>query len=816
MFRNYFKTAYRSLKKNKATSLINVLGLSIGISAALIIFLIIQHENSFGKWESNKENIFRVYTQWSKDGTNPGISTVAPKEIANKVTGLDAVAHFIRNAMDDATIEIPKTQSKPRKVFNSIKGVVFADADYFNIFDTKWIGGNSQSLNKLNNVVLSASDARLFFPDISFPNIIGQQLIFNDSIKTIVSGVVADNNYTTDFKNKIFISLKTATETSLINSLVGNPLWTNVSDASQCFVRLHNGSSSENVAKQIKNIFESNIKKEGSEDFVNYGRLQPLSNVHFNTLLNGDGAKKNLRNIALLAGVLILLAGINFVNLTTAQASLRAKEVGVRKTFGSDKKQIIMQFLSETFLLMILSTILALLLYPILFRLFKDFIPEGMPITTIFQPLAAIYLLVLIVVLTLLAGIYPSLVLSRYRPIQALRGVVKGNGKSDKIWLRQSLIVFQFIIAQVFLIIVFVVGKQIHYVLNKDMGFKKDAIVSFYTPDWSDRSKYKKINVLANEIKRISGIKDVSIASGTPAFNGWNSTRLTYSDKGVEKEFKNVHVRTIDNNYLDVFGLKMLAGSNVKIDTSAKIPDVLINETLMKQIGFASAKDAVGNYLRGGNADSSKIVGVVKDFSTMSLMSAVQPTILFANDFGYANTLAFSFSTNNPEDWNKTIKKVETAFNKLYVGKTFDYNFYDKTIESLYQSQIRLSTLLKWATGLSIFISCMGLIGLVMFMANQRTKEIGIRKVLGASIPQILRLLSNNLIGLIVLASVVAFPIAWFFSHSWLQDFSYKTTLSWWIFPVCAVGMLLIALAILWSWSLKAAKANPAKVLRTE
>ncbi|QES89094.1 ABC transporter permease [Rhizosphaericola mali] len=815
MFKNYFKTAFRSLLKNKATSIINVLGLSIGICAALIIFLIIKHENSFDKWEPDNDRIFRIFTQYGPKDANSGIPMVAPKEINSKITGIDVVAHFINQSMDDATIEIPNGRMEKSKTLNATPGIVFADDNYFKIFPTKWTFGNPTSLEKLNNVVLSESIARKFFPNMTFQNIMGKTIVFNDSIQTIVSGIVSDDNRITDFNNNIFISLKTLTETGLETSLVGTPGWTNINGSSQCLVKINDGANVKSINRQLKQLFTSNITKE-SNDFVDFGILQPLSNIHLNTMIDGESANKNNRNIILLGIVILLLASINFVNLTTAQSSLRAKEIGVRKTFGSDKRQIIVQFLSETFLLMLVSSVLACVLYPALFQLFKGFIPQTMKLNALLQVWTLFYLLGLILILTFLAGLYPALVMSNYKPIQALKGKIIHSGKSEKVWLRQSLIVFQFVVAQVFLIIVFVISKQIHYVLNKDMGFKKNAIVSFYTPEWRESGTHKNINILYNEIKNIPGIRNASIASGTPAFNGFSTTSLSYGYKGKIHDLDYVHLRNIDDNYIDVFGLTLLAGKNVRIDTSAKIPDVLINETLMKQVGFTSPNEAIGKYLMGGNADSSIISGVVKDFNIMSLTNSIKPMILFANDFGYANKLSINFRSNNVEDWKKALKDVEFLYSKLYVGKTFDYQFYDKTIESLYSTQIRLNTLLKCATGLSIFISCMGLIGLVMFLANQRTKEIGIRKVLGASIPQILSLLSKNLVRLIVLASVISFPIAWYYSHSWLADFAYKTTLSWWIFPICAIGMLLTALLIVWTWSMKAAKSNPAEILRTE
>lgn len=472
MFRNYFKTAIRSLLKNKATTIINILGLSIGICAALIIFLIVKHENSFDKWEPDNDRIFRIYTQYSPTNTNDGISMMAPKDIERKMPEFEVTAHFIKDRMNDAIMEIPNSTVQPQKILVAPSGTIFADANYFKIFPTKWLQGNAGSLDGFNNIVLSASIAEKYFPKTSFQDIIGRTIIFNDSITTTVKGIVADYNASTDFNYNVFISLKTLTESKLNEKLVGTPNWTNVNAVSQFVVKLKPGQNVATVNKHLKALYAANITPDTPDEFIEYGKLQPLSDIHLNTYINGDGARKNQRNIIFLAIVIILLASINFINLTTAQSSLRAKEIGVRKTFGSNKLQIIFQFLSETFLLMLFSSLLACLLYPLMFHLFKGFIPTSMEMTAILQPLTAFYLLGLVIVLTILAGLYPAMIMSGYQPIQALKGKLIRSGKSEKVWLRQSLIVFQFVIAQVFLIIVFVVGKQIHYVLNKDMGFK--------------------------------------------------------------------------------------------------------------------------------------------------------------------------------------------------------------------------------------------------------------------------------------------------------------------------------------------------------
>jgi ABC-type antimicrobial peptide transport system permease subunit len=260
----------------------------------------------------------------------------------------------------------------------------------------------------------------------------------------------------------------------------------------------------------------------------------------------------------------------------------------------------------------------------------------------------------------------------------------------------------------------------------------------------------------------------------------------------------------------------LLEGRNLRIDTSAKIPDVLINETLLHQMGFQNPSDAIGQYISGGEADSSRIIGVLKDFTTMSLHNPINPTAIWADNSSWGYEMSILLNANNPDSWQPTLKKTEKFFKKFYPNKDFDYTFYDDAIKNLYETDKRLSSLLKWATGLAIFISCLGLLGLVSFMANQKTKEIGIRKVLGASVTQIIMLLSKSLAKLVAIASVIAFPVAWYFSHKWLQDFAFRTSLGWWIFLVSSIGMLVIALTVLCLRTLKSAKANPVKSLKTE
>lgn len=814
MWKHYLKTGFRKCLRNKTTTFISILGLAVGISASIVIFLIVQYDYSFDKWEPHSAQIYRVATRMPPFGMSEGISELAPDAIIRGVPGIDASAYILQAYFDNPTVEVPgKGNGNGMIVFTKNDAVSFADADYFKIFPRLWLEGSpSNALSQINQVVLTASEAKKYFPHQALDQIIGRSLVFEDSVYTTVTGIIADLKAPSDFDNKIFISLKTYQSRFRGSNMT--PAWRNVDGSSQFFVLLNPHTDPATVNRQLKEIFwehEKDVKKE--DQWI--GQLQPLADVHFNTDLDGKVSKPSLRHLGLLAIFLLLLAVINFINLSTAQSTLRAKEIGVRKTFGSKKTQIACQFLTEAFLITVGSTVLAILLSPLLLYIFKGFVPEGLDAKQLFQPVIAVFLAGMIVLVTLLAGLYPAFVLTKFRPAKVLKSQPAGNGNSNSSWVRQALTVFQFTIAQVFLIVVFVIGKQVHFELNKDIGMKKNAIASFYIPDFRLRTKSKKY-VLAEELKKIPEIKDVSISSAPPVRNGWSSTSVTWYDRGEKKTFQKVHTRSADDHYIGLFGLKLIAGKNIHVDTGARVTDVLINETLLHQMNLQRPEDAIGQFVKGGPSDSAQIVGVLKDFTTMSLHNPIYPTVVFANNKSYANVLSLAFRGNDASTWKNTLEKVEKIYKGIYPHRDFDYTFLDESIRDLYKSDIRLSALLKWATLLSIFISCLGLLGLITFVANQRTKEIGIRKVLGASVAQIISLLSKHLIRLVALASLIAFPVSWYFAHKWLEDFAFRAALSWWIFVLSGAGMLLIGLTVLCLRTFKAATASPVDSLRIE
>ena len=814
MIKNNLLVALRNFRKHKAITSINVLGLSIGISAALVIFLIIQYEYSFDKWVPERENIYRVYTQM-QEASNPGLCMPGQNAITQGVPGVDIAAPVIIAPFGNKyTVDIPGAKAGDIKRFPKNNDLSFADGNYFKIFPRQWIAGNpNTALSQVGQVVLTLSEAGKYFPQNVPEAVIGKQITFQDSIQTQVTGIIADLKENTDMGSNIYISLKTYTETNLGKSFI-QPAWRNVNGNDQLFIKLNANTSGTTVDKLVKNLFVQNQKDIDPKDRW-IGKLQPLSDIHFNTTIDGKASKTTLRNLALLAVLLLLLAVINFINLSTAQSTLRAKEIGVRKTFGGSKKQIIYQFLTEAFLITGLATLLAVILTPVLIYVFRGFIPHELNAGRLLQPVAGVFLVGLLLIVSLLAGLYPAFVLSGFRPVLVLKNNIVADGKPRGIWVRQVLTVFQFVIAQVFLIVVFVIGKQIHFELNKDIGLRKEGIISVNIPDFRKKGASKGF-VLANELRRIPQVQNVSLNTSTPIRQGYSSTRIIWNNNGTEETYSDIHVRSADENYIDVFGLQLLAGENIRVDTGAGVQDVLINESLLHKMNLRSPHEAIGQFIKGGPADSAQIVGVVKDFNTMSLHNPVYPATIFANKDNWLPVLSIALAGNDAAGWKKAIDKTEALFQKIYPGQEFDYSFLDDTVKELYETDFRLSTLLKWATGLALFISCLGLLGLVSFIANRKVKEIGIRKVLGASAVQIIILLSRNLVQLIAIACVISFPLAWYFSDKWLQDFTFRINISWWIFLISAAGMLAVAMLVLCLRSIGAAAANPAKSLRTE
>lgn len=814
MLKNYIKIAFRNIMKHKVFSFINVIGLTIGFSASFVIGLMVYYDYTFDNFHKDGDRIYRVVTDFkSPEGKfhNSGV-TLALKGAIQENSNFEVVSEFyvnrpmkVENRADNLKFKLPKF-------------VIYADEDFFKVFDYKFIvGDDNETLKNPNEVILTEERAKQYFPNIAVSEVIGKTLIYNDSVNVKVTGVVENFKNRTDFVFQEFISHPTLLQTSLRQNILGKN-WNNTNSNSQLYVKLNPNADKEAIISNLKAIATEHRSKED----IKYGeermfKLQPLEDIHFNDnygLYNWSGgraSKSLLNNLILVAIFLLILGCINFINLNTAQAAQRAKEIGIRKTLGSSRKQLIGQFLGETFLLVLVSAFLSIILSKWLLNVFSDFVPAGLSFELFKVPTIIVGVVLLLIFVTLLSGFYPALVLSKFNTISVLKNHL-GVG-DNKVRLRKFLTVFQFTIAQVFIIATLLVGKQINFLLNKDMGFKKDAIVSVYKP--LEERSLEKIELYAQKLSSIPDIKEVSLGGPPPASQSSNTTdmRRMVNDKEVYGE---IQLLAGDTKFLNLFEIELLAGRIQRNDT---VKELVINEAARKYFKFNSPEDAIGKTLLY-EKENLQIVGVMDDFHQRSLRSEIKPMTLrgdwYRPRWSYFQAVHITLKNESSENLKNSLAKIEGVYKDVYPGTDMRLEFFDETIAKFYKREKKVSKLLNWSTGLSILISCLGLLGLVIYTTNRRVKEIGIRKVLGASLLQINTLLCKEFLILVAIAFVIAAPIAWYGTYNWLQNFAYKTSISFWVFIISALAMIFFALIIISAKTLQAANANPVNSLRSE
>lgn len=628
MFKNYFTTAIRNFRRNKYFSVINVLGLSIGISASLIIFLIVRFEMSYDKVETDGSRIYRVVMDMKfngNDGHTPAVIAPLSSAVQHEIKGVEATVPVMQFQGDaTAKVSIEKKGSSKPLVFKKQPDIVFTNPQYFSLLPFKWIAGSPESsLKNPFNVVLTESRVKQYFPSTNINDVIGRQIKYNDDFTATVSGIVKDLNERTSFDAIEFISFATISQTHMQDDFMMNT-WKDWMGYSHLYVKLSNNTKDANVQAQLNRLFVK-YNKNANKDAGNYIHLhlQPLNDIHFNTqYASFDGRiahKPTLYGLLAVAAFLLILACINFINLTTANAASRAKEIGIRKTMGSSKKQLIFQFLGETFLFTIAACIISFCIAPLLLKLFADFIPPGLNFKPFNQPDIFLFLFALAIIVSFLSGLYPAFILSGYKPVKVLKNQsFTFSNETRHAWIRKTLTVSQFVIAQFFVIATVMVSEQINYSLNADMGFRKDAIVSFGLPRQDTVASHR--SFLLNEIKAIPGVQMASRGFLTPANEGAAFTDISYA--GNDKE--SVQLRWGDSNYLKLFNIKILAGRNVEESDTTK--EFLINETYAKKLGFKHPQDAINKFL-DYNGMKLPIVGVMHDFHENSFRSPVGPLV---------------------------------------------------------------------------------------------------------------------------------------------------------------------------------------------
>lgn len=819
MYRNHLLIALRHFWKNKVLTAINIIGLAIGISACLTIYLLVSYDFSFENFHADKEKIYRIVSRMDfTDLTiyNGGAPVPTADAAREKIPGLAAISSII--IPGEMKVRIQNPASGKDGSFRKQKNILCADSNYFNIIQYKWLAGSKPgNLGRPFQVVLSEKRAKQYFPALQPSEMIGKEIIYDDSLRLNVTGIVRDLEGNTDFNFKEFISRPTVEATGLKTHWNWNE-WGSINGNAQIMVKLKSGVSPKTIEKQLAALRNQHRDKSSAEkdDLTHY--LQPLADIHFNKDYEAFGNRKAYKPtlFGLMAvGVFLLILGcINFINLSTAQATTRAKEIGIRKTLGGGRKQLIFQFLSETFLLTVMATLISILILPWVLRIFGDFIPPEITIESLNQWRVWTFLLLLVVTVSLLSGYYPAIILSRFQPVAVLKGYTgMGKGGEGKQWLRKTLTITQFMIAQFLLVATLVVSKQLYYSMHKEMGFDQNAIVSFEVPfDFYSTQKDDRRFILQEKLNSTPEIEKTSVSGTPPASNNTSSTTITYRN-GKKELVTMVEVKYADSTYFSIYGMKVLAGRLPSVSDTTK--EFLINETYAKFLGFKDPNEAIGKLLDRGSP--IPIVGVMADFHTKSTHSSIKPLAYsWAKENSFELHLKLMNRSGDQETWKRALSKTEKAFREIYPEADFNYTFFDESIAAFYKSEQQIAGLLKWSAALCLLISSLGLFGLVIHTTNARTKEIGVRKVLGATISQIVYLLSKDFLTLVLIAFIVITPLAYWVMKQWLQDFAYRTPLSWWLFLISGAAMLLVALITLSFRTIRSASENPVNSLRAE
>jgi putative ABC transport system permease protein len=698
-------------------------------------------------------------------------------------------------------------------------GAVFTWPSFFSIFSYQWLAGNARTLDEPNNLVLTESRARLYFGDLPPADMLGKTVVYDDSLNVHVSGIVRDYQGNTDLGYTDFLSITTATN-SFMKQRIPKADWTSLSPhRSMAFVKLDKGVRPEQVNAAFASYVAAHVKFRRKGVSLSF-YLQPLRTLHFTPDFHrgddGDGWRKPyMPTVYAMMGVavfILLIAVVNFINLSTALSMSRAKEVGIRKVMGGRKSNIRFQFLTETFIVTVFSVSVAMLLVRPVLSLFRDYVPEGVHFHPL-NPATLGFLAVLTLLTTLLAGFYPALVLSGYIPVLSLKGKVSAGSKGG-LNLRRALIIFQFTISLLFITGALVIGKQIAFMHHADKGFNTDRVLSLW--DWSDPPQ--KLAIFANAIRNIPGVEKV-ILEGTPPM-GFAQNMDMFAARPDPNDLHGVSAHMGNEDYIPFYGMRLVAGRNVFHSDSLR--ELVINETMSKLMGWKTPQEALGKLLygtgpQGGIGKGYPIVGVVADFHVSSFHEAIPPAVI-ENVPERKNTIAIKLTAGERDD--KAVRAVVAAvgaeWKKQFPDKLFQSAFLDESIAWLFQQENNTAWLVNMAMGVTIFISCMGLFGLGLFTTRRRSKEISIRKVMGASVAGITGLLSKDFALLVGWAFCVATPLAWWATDRWLQDFAYRTTLSWWVFAAAGGSAMIIALLTVGFQAARAAMVNPIENLRNE
>jgi putative ABC transport system permease protein len=794
MIKNYFKIAFRNLKRNKAYMAINVMGLALGITCAILIFTIIKYHLNVDRFHANTDRIYRIVTEQHRDNVSYTAGVPSPlgkalREDYNYTEKIGRIATF-----EDALITIKDNAGD--KKFKEGPGIAFTEPEYFDIFNFPLLQGDKKTaLTEPNTAIITEQVAKKYF---GTTDAINRVFRLDNKIDFKVSGILKNIPENTDQHCQVYASYSTLKQ---YNEWLGSDnAWGGIESAMNCYVLLRPNVN----PAQVESVLPEYVKKfRPKSKNVHVYKLQPLSDIHFDARYDGVMQKKTLWILSLIGFFLVITACVNFINLATAQALNRSKEVGVRKVLGSKRSQLFWQFIAETTVITVLAVIIAIALSYLALPYVNRWFGLNLHINLFSDWRLLLFIPLLAIVVIFFAGSYPGLILSGFQPIVALKNKLTQRNAGG-FNTRRSLIIVQFAISQVLIIAVIVIAKQMNYSKNSDLGFTKDAIVMVPVSSSPEKTK-----TLKTQLQKIPGVQDVSMCFSPPSSsNSWN-TAPVYDNQLEEEPFR-ISVKSGDEDFVKTFGLRLVAGRNLYPSDSVR--EFVVNETFVNKVNLKSPNDALGKSLKIGGNLKGLIVGVVKDFHDRSFYGEIN-ALCITTDIELYNSYAVKINLANTKSILSAIEKTWVSMNPegLYA-----YEFVDKHIASFYESEDLMLKLIQVFSFIAIFIGCLGLYGLVSFMATQKTKEIGIRKVLGGSILNILWMFGKEFSRLILLAFIIAAPVGFWLMHSWLQDFKFRTPINTWVFVSAMLVTIIVATLTVGYRSIRAALANPIKSLRTE
>jgi predicted permease len=796
MLANHFKVARRTLLRHQSYTLINVQGLALGMGCGILIFQFVTYHLSFDRFHADTGRVYRVVSELRGETVRQMgyVPTPLGKAFRQDYAFADGVARVV--VFDyDQVVSLPAARENNK--FKEPDGIAYAEPEFLQLFNFPLVMGDAKTaLREPNTGLITQRLAGKYFGKA---NPVGRTIQLNNSINVRITGVLKDFPPNTDFRQEIYVSYPTMKEQQAW--LAGDESWGAFYDGSRCFVRLKPGVSEARVEKAFPGLSQKyyNAKEAKGSQFW----LQPLADVHFNPAYGGYVSKNQLLALALIGVFLVITACVNFINLATAQALRRAREIGIRKALGSRTAQLFWQFITETALITSLALVLALALAHLALPFVNQLLETRLTLNLLENyPLVA-FLIILPTAVIFISGAYPGLVLAGFEPIRALKGKVSQQ-QVGGFSLRRSLVITQFALCQVLVIGTLVVTGQMRYSRQADMGFVKEAIVMLPTPVRESAT----LNALVTRIAGVAGVEKVSLCMDAPASpDNMHNTGIRYA--GREEEKFGINYRVADPKYLSTFGLTLVAGRNLALSDTVR--EYLLNETAVKKLQVASNHEVLGKRAVI-NGKEGTIVGVIKDYHNDSFRAAIAPQCITTKLDNYLNCAV----KIDPRALTATLPALRRIWDSTFPQHVYGYEFLDQRLAKFYKLDNLMLQLIQFFAGVAILIGCLGLYGLVSFMAAQRTKEIGVRKVLGASVPQILWLFGKEFTQLLGIAFLMAAPVGWWAMRKYLEDYAYKIELGPAIFLLAVAITFLIALLTVGYRSLKAAVANPVQSLRSE